>query len=115
MSQKVIKWAKEGAVLIGGYSNYYCRGLFYSIVSFGFIFTVLEIQLSSLLSLKQVYIYWSHRLLAGYLQCKIRLMHCKVLLYCIWKGFKAIVMFLAYSDSLVFLLIDLLPTKAEPA
>ena len=28
-------------------------------------------------------------------------------------GFEAIVMFQGYSDSLVFLLIDLLPTKAE--
>ena len=29
------------------------------------------------------------------MQCKVRLMHCKVLLYCIWKGFEAIVMFRA--------------------
>ena len=58
---------------------------------------------------------WSHRLLAGHLQCKARLMHCMVLLYCIWRGFEAIVMFGGYSDSLVFLLIHSRYTTAEPA
>ena len=47
--------------------------------------------------------------------CKIRLLHCKVLSYCIWKGFEPILMFRSYSDSLVFLLIHLLSTKVEPA
>ena len=45
---------------------------------------------------------WSHRHLAAYLQCKVRLMHCMALLYRIWKGFGAIVMFGGYSDSSVF-------------
>ena len=36
-------------------------------------------------------------------------------LYCIRKGFEATVLFQEYFDSLVFLLIDLLSTKAEPA
>ena len=60
-------------------------------------------------------LHWSQRRLAGYFQCKVRLMHCKVLLYCISKGFEAIVMFRDYSDNLVFLLIDSLSTKAERA
>ena len=48
------------------------------------------------------------------LACKIRLMHCKVLLYCIWKGFEVVALFWGYSDSLVFLLIHSLSTKVEP-
>ena len=87
----------------GGYSNYQCRGLFYSYVSFWFHFYCFVHSVvfftSSVTSL-----HWSHRLLAGYMQCEIRLMHCKVLLHCIWKGFEAIVMFRGYSDSLIFLL-----------
>ena len=47
---------------------------------------------------------WSHKLLAGYLPCKVRLMYSMVLMYCIWRGFEAIVMFGGYSDSLAFLL-----------
>ena len=39
---------------------------------------------------------WSHRLLAGHLQCKARLMHCMVLLYCIWRGFEAILIALFF-------------------
>ena len=40
---------------------------------------------------------------------------CMVLLYSIWRGFEAIVMFGDYSDSLVFLLIHSFYTTAEPA
>ena len=51
MSENVIKLTKRG------YSDYYCRWLFYSNVSFWLhFFTVLEIQLSSLLPQKQVYL-----------------------------------------------------------
>ena len=62
--------------------------------------------MSSLLPQKQS-LHWSNRLLAGHLQSKVRLMHCKVLLYSIWKGFKAI-MLRDYSDeSILSNLIDL--------
>ena len=60
-------------------------------------------------------LHWFHILLAGYLQCKVKLMHCKFLLYCIWKGFEAVVMFRGYSDSFLFLLIDSLFIKLELA
>ena len=55
--------------------------------------------------------------LAGYLQCKVRLMHCMMLFFCIWRGFEAIVMLegYCYSDSLVLLLIHSLYTTAESA
>ena len=59
--------------------------------------------------------HWFYRLLGWYLQRNIRLMHCKVFLYCIWEGFEATVIIRGYSDSIVVLLIDLLSTKAEPA
>ena len=76
----------------GGYSDYHCRGLFYSNVSFWFHFYCfvdsVVFFVSSVTSLR-----WSHRFLAGYLQCKVRLMYCTALQYCIWKGFEAIVMF----------------------
>ena len=69
---------------------------------------------------------WSHRLLAGYLQCKVaryfsyEVSLCfEVLCFCFEvsrrKGFEASVMFRGYSDGLVLLLIDLLTTRAEPA
>ena len=54
MSQKVIKWTKE-AVLIGGFCDYsegYAILMYFS----GFIFTVMCIQLSSLLPQTKVYI-----------------------------------------------------------
>ena len=47
---------KRGAILIGGYSDYHCRGLSILMYLSGFIFTVLYIQLSSFLSQTQVYI-----------------------------------------------------------
>ena len=35
----MMKWTKKRTILIGGYSDYYCRGLlFYSNVSFWFRF-----------------------------------------------------------------------------
>ena len=46
---------KKGVILTGGYSDYYCKRLLYSMYPFGFIFTVLYIQLSSLLLQEQVY------------------------------------------------------------
>ena len=101
---------KKGVILTGGYSDCYCKRPLYFMYLSGFIFTVLYIQLSSLLPQEQVY-----GLLAGYLQCKVRLMHCMVLLYWIWRGFEAIVMFECCSDSLDFLLIHSLYTTAEPA
>ena len=82
---------KKGVILTRDYSDYYCKMPLYSMYHFGFIFIVLKIQLSSLLPQEQVQ--WSHRLLAGYLQCQVRLMYCMELLYCIWKGFEAIVIF----------------------
>ena len=57
----------------------------------------------------------SHRLLAGYLQCKVKTDALHGALYCIWRGFEAIVMCGGYSDSLVFLFIHSLYTTAEPA
>ena len=47
--------------------------------------------------------------------CNIRLLHCKVLLYCIFKGCEAIVVSPGHSDSLVFLLTHYLSTKVESA
>ena len=86
LSQKVTKWTKEVAILIiikegcsilSFWSPFYC--FIDSVVLFTFSGTSLH---------------RSHRALAWYLQCKVILMmHCKVLLYCIWKGFEAIFMF----------------------
>ena len=92
-----------------GYSDYYCRVLLYSNVSFWFHFycfvdsVVFVLHRNKLFtSQKQVYIGPIDFLLScGYLQCEVRLM--QDLLYCIWKGFEAIVMFQGYSDSLVVL------------
>ena len=91
----------------GGYSDYSCKGLFKSNVPFWFHlgnFTDSAVFLTS----SETSLHWSHGLLAGYLQCKVRLMQCHVLLYCISKGSQAIVMFLSYSDRFVFLLTHLL-------
>ena len=101
MSQNMIKWTKEGAILIGGVLIIIVEGYSNIMFLFAFIFTVF---LDSSL-------HWSHRFLAGHLQCKVRLMHCKVLLNCLWKGFEATVMFRIYSGSLVILLIDTLLPK----
>ena len=107
---------KRGAILIGRYYDYYYRRLFYSNVSFWFhIYCFLGSVV--FFTSSETSLHWSQRLLAWHLQCKVRLIHCKVLLYCIYtlRGFEVIVMFQSYSDSLIFLLIDLLPAKAEPA
>ena len=88
-----------------GYSDYYCIFLvsFLLFRRFSCVFHFLRNKFALVL-----------QTLARYLQYNVRLMRRKVLLYCILKGFEAIVIFRGYSDSLVFLLIDSLPTKAEP-
>ena len=83
--------------MIRGYSDYSCRELFYSNVSFWFHFYYFVDSVVSFTS-SETSLHWSHRLLAVHLQCKVRLMHCQVLLYYLWKGFKAFVMFRGYSD-----------------
>ena len=112
MTQKVIKWTKEG--YSGGYSDYSCGGLLYFNVFFWFQFYCFADSVV-LFTSSEKSLHLSHRLLAGYLHCEVRLMHCKVLLYCIWKDFEDIIMLWGYSDSLVFLLIHSLSTRAEPA
>ena len=104
VGQKLIKWAKEGAILMGAYSDYYCRGLLCSLVSFWFHFSCFAYSVVFFTS-SETSIHWSHRLLAEYSGCKMKRMNCKVLLYCIWKGFEAVVMFRGYSYCLIFLLI----------
>ena len=103
VSKIVEKWLK------GGYSDS-CRGLFWLLllkaivfyVSFWFHF-LLYFRFSVFFASSGTSLQWgSHWLLAGYVQCKVRLMHCMVLSYCIWRGFEAIVMFRGYSDNLVF-------------
>ena len=73
---------KNGVILTGGYFDYYCIFL----ISFHCFVDSVVFFTSSGISLQ-----WSPKLLAGYLQCKVRLMLCMVLLYCIWRGFEAIV------------------------
>ena len=84
LSKKVEKWLKRGLfwLLLQKATVFFVSFLFqfYSFVDSVVFFT------SSGTSLQ-----WSHRLLAGYLQCKVRMMHWMVLLYCIWRGFEAIV------------------------
>ena len=99
---------------IGGYPDYYCGGLLYSNVSFWFHFYCF-VDLVDFFISSETSLHWPHSLLAGYLQCKVRLKYiARCFLCCIRKGFEAIVMFWGYSDSLVFLLIDFLSTKKEP-
>ena len=106
---------KKGVILTGGYSDYYRKRPLYSMYLFGFIVYCFLDSVVFLASSGTSLQWGSHRLLAEYLQRKVRLMHCMVLSYCIWRGFEAIVMFGGYSDNLVFLLIHLLYTTAEPA
>ena len=54
VSKKKSKWLKRG-YSDRGYSDHYCKGPLYSMHLFGFIFTVLYIQLSFLLPQEQVY------------------------------------------------------------
>ena len=98
VSQKVIKWTN---------SDYSCTWLFHCNVSFWFHYYCFVD--SAVFFTSSESLHWSHRLLVGYLQFK--LMHWKVLLYCIWKGFEAIIMFRGFSDSFIYSL----STKAEPA
>ena len=106
------KMNKGGAILIGSYSDYYCRRQFYSNLSFRLHFYCFVDSVLFFTS-SETSLGWSHRLLAGYFHCEARLKHCEVLLYCMWKGFEAsILMFRGYYDGLVFLLIESLPTKA---
>ena len=55
VSKKRRKMVKKGVILTGGYSDNYCKRPLYSMYLFGFIFTVLKIQFSSLLPQEQVY------------------------------------------------------------
>ena len=73
------KMDKRGATVIGGYSDYYCRGLFYANASFWFHFYSSVDSVVFFVS-SEISLYWSYRLLAGYLQCKVRPTHCKVLM-----------------------------------
>ena len=76
---------KKGVILTGGYSDYYnCKRPLYSMYLVGFIFTVFVDSVVFLLPQEQVYsglidFFW-------YLQYKVRLMRCMVLLYCISRG-----------------------------
>ena len=55
VSKKCRIMVKKRVILTGDHSDYYCKRLLYSMYPFGFIFTVLYIQLSSLLLQEQVY------------------------------------------------------------
>ena len=81
-------WQKRGS------SDYSCRGLCYSNVSFWFNFYCFVVWVIFFFTSRNK-LHWSNRLLGGYLQCNFILMHCM-------------------TDSLVFLLIHLLSTKVEP-
>ena len=69
---------KRGATLIGGYSDYYCGGLFYADISVWFHFYSF-VDLVVFFISSEISLHWSYRLLAGYLQFKVRPMRCKVL------------------------------------
>ena len=105
LSRKVIKWR---------YSDHSCGGLFHSNISFWFHFYWFLDSVVFFTS-SETGLHRSFRLLVGYLQCKVRLMPYKVLLFCILNGFEAIVMVWGYCDCLLFLLIYSLSTKVEPA
>ena len=108
------KMVKKGVILTGGYSDNYCKRPLSSMYFFCFTF-ICFIDSAVFFTSLGTSLQSSHRLLAGYFQCKIRLIYCMVLLFFIQKGFEAIVMFGGYSDSLVFLLIRFsLHTTAHP-
>ena len=106
--QKSGKLVKKGAILIIIVKSHYCILCIFWVSFYCFVDSV--VFFTSLGKSLQ----WSHRLLAGYLQCKVRLTHCMVLLCCVWGGFEAVIIFGGYSDNLVFLLIHFLYTTAEP-
>ena len=85
----------------GGHSDYSCRGLFYSKVSLWFHFYCFVDSVVLFIS-SETSLHWSQRLLVGYLQCKVRLVHCKVPLYCMWKDFEASLCFGAILIALFF-------------
>ena len=63
----MMKWTKKRTILIGGYSDYYCRGLlFYSNVSFWFRFYCFVDSVVFFTS-SETSSHWSYRLLTGYL------------------------------------------------
>ena len=72
MSQKVLKWTRDGAILIGDYSDYYVIGLFYTNISFSFHLHRVRYSVVFFAS-SETSLHWSHRLLAGYMQCEVRL------------------------------------------
>ena len=105
---------KKGVILTGAILVYCCKMPLYSMYRFWFHFYCFVDSVAFFTS-SETSLQLSHRLLAGYLQCNVRLLHFMVLLYFIWRGFEAIVMFGGYSDSLLFLLIHSLYTTAESA
>ena len=70
---------KRGATVIAGYSDYYCRGLFYANAFFWFHFYSFVDSVVFFVS-SEISLHWFYRLFAGYLQCKVRPTHCKVLM-----------------------------------
>ena len=71
----------------GCYSDYSCRGLFYSSVSVWFSFYCF-VESVVFFTSSETSLHWSHRLSAGYLRWKVRLMHSKVLLYLLVERFR---------------------------
>ena len=67
---------KRGTILIGGCSDYYCRGLFYSNVSFRFHFYCFVDSVVFFTS-SETSLHWSHRFLAGYRPVPDVVMHNK--------------------------------------
>ena len=93
VSKKVEKWLKRGLFRQGAILIIIAKGhciLCTFLVSF---FTVFLDSVVFFASSRTSLQWGSHRLLAGYLQCRVKLMHCMVLSYCRWRGFEAIVMF----------------------
>ena len=105
VSQKVIKQR--------GYSDCSCRELIYSNVSFWFHFYCFVDSVVYFTS-SETNLLWSHRLLAGYLQWKVRLIHCKVLLYYIWKVLRLLCFGATLIASFFSSQIRLLPTGRLP-
>ena len=71
VSKKSRKMVKRGIILTGGYSDYYCKRPLYSTY---FLFSFLPSFVDSVVffTASTTGLQWSHRLLAGYLQCKVR-------------------------------------------
>ena len=82
-SKKALKVVKKGVILTGGYSDYYRKRPLYSMYLFVSIFYCF-VDSVVFFTFSGISLQWSHRHLAGYLQCKVRLMHCMVL--CIAYG-----------------------------